>query len=85
MNYAYYEFTTSAGRVIEVTLDKQANVLLLDSANYDNFRRGRNYRYQGGLATQSPCHLTVPHSGHWYVVINLGGAAGTVRHSARVI
>ena len=34
MNFLHYEFDLSAGDVVEVTLDKQANVRLLDGVNF---------------------------------------------------
>lgn len=71
--------------VVEVTLDKQANVRLLDDANYALYEQGKQHTYYGGLAKTSPTRLQPPHAGHWYVVIDLGGYAGTIRASARVI
>lgn len=35
--------------------------------------------------TRSPFRIPIPHSGHWYVVIDLGGYSGTVRSSVRVL
>lgn len=69
------------GTAISVTLDRQANVHLVDAANYDRYRRGTSYRAYGGRQVRSPAALTVPHTGHWYIAIDLGGAAGTVRAS----
>lgn len=34
---------------------------------------------------RSPAKIPIPHSGHWYVVIDLGGYSGTVRSSVRVL
>jgi hypothetical protein len=85
MEYAYYEFDLEQGDIVSVEIDHQANVLLLDVINYQSYRNGQGYRYHGGWAERSPVKIAAPSSGHWYVVINLGGRAGTVRHSARVI
>lgn len=85
MNYLHYEFDLSRGDCVEVTLDKQANVRLLDSTNYSLYRDGKSHRYHGGLAKKSPVVLAAPSPGHWHVVIDLGGYAGTVRASARVL
>lgn len=60
MDYLHYEFDASQGDVIEVTLDRAANVQLLDPANYENYKNGRGYRYHGGYATKSPVRLAVP-------------------------
>lgn len=85
MNFLHYEFDLSADDAVEVTLDKQANVRLLDDANFTAFRDGRQHRYHGGLVKSSPFRLAAPHAGRWHVVVDLGGYAGTVRASAHVL
>jgi hypothetical protein len=72
------------GSTVVVTLKNQANVLLMDASNYRAYAQGRRATYQGGRATRSPLRLRVPRDGHWYVAIDLGGYAGTVRSSVRV-
>ncbi len=62
-----------------------ANVRLLDSSNFQSFRSARRNRYIGGHATRSPVRLQVPHSGHWYVTVDLGGHSGSVRSGVRVL
>jgi hypothetical protein len=85
MNFLHYEFQLSSDDVVEVTLDKQANVRLLDDINYSYYTSGERHTYYGGLAKVSPVRIRPPHAGHWHVVIDLGGYAGTVRASVRVI
>ncbi len=85
MNYLHYEFDLTEDDIVEVTLDKQANVRLLDSANYSLYRQGSQHRYFGGLGKESPVRLPAPHAGHWHVVIDLGGYAGSVRASAQTL
>lgn len=85
MNYLHYTLDVGPNDVIEVTLDKQANVRLLDSLNYQKYRSGQQHRYYGGLAKESPFKLIPPHSGHWHLVIDLGGHLGSVRASVRRI
>jgi len=85
MNFLHYEFDLATGDVVEVTLDKQANVRLLDSANYSAYKNGKHHRYHGGLAKNSPIRLATPHAGHWHIVVDLGGYAGTVQASATVL
>lgn len=81
MNFLKYEIDTSPNEVIQVWLDKQANVRLMDSDNFQKYRSGQQHKYYGGHATTSPIRLKPPHSGHWYVVIDLGGYVGTVKAS----
>lgn len=76
----------NSGDVVEVTLSgNAANVRLLDSSNLQNFKSGRQHRYYGGLVKQSPARLAIPHSGTWYVTVDLQGLRGQVRSSVRVI
>jgi hypothetical protein len=74
------------GDVVEVTLSgNAANVRLLDSSNFQSYRSGRQHRYYGGLAKQSPVRLQIPNTGHWHVVVDMQGLRGTTRASFRVI
>ena len=75
----------SGGETVVVTLSgNAANVRLMDSSNYQSYRSGRSHRYFGGLAKRSPVRLGVPHSGHWYVTIDMQGLRGSVRFGVRV-
>jgi hypothetical protein len=85
MNYLHYEFNLTSNDVVVVTLDKQANVRLMDSTNYQNYRSGRQHTYHGGGATKSPVRLSPPHAGLWHLVIDTGGYAGTVKASVKVV
>ena len=85
MNYLHSEFTLGPDDVVEVDLDKQANVRLMDDSNFTRYKRGEKHSYYGGLGTVSPIRLSPPHRGHWNVVVDLGGYAGTVRSSVRVL
>jgi len=85
MNYLHYEFDISPDDVIEITLDKRANVKLLDYSNYQNYKNGKDHKYYGGYAQVSPTRLRVPNRGHWHLVIDLGGYAGTVTASVNVV
>jgi hypothetical protein len=74
-----------AGEIIEITLTSGANVRLMDSSNFSNYRNGRQHRYIGGLAKQSPLRLQIPTSGHWHVAIDMEGLRGSTRASVRVL
>jgi hypothetical protein len=74
------------GDVVEVTLaGSAANVRLLDSSNFDRYRRGQQHSYRGGLATKSPVRLGVPTGGRWHLVVDMQGLRGTTKSSVRVI
>ncbi len=84
MQHLHYELNLTITNTVVVTLDKQANVLLMNSSNYNSFRRGSKYKYYGGQVTTSPYRISPPTAGSWHVVINLGGGSGTVRASVAV-
>jgi hypothetical protein len=75
-----------AGDVVEITLSgSAANVRLLDSSNFQAYRAGRQHRYIGGLARQSPVRLQIPNAGSWHVAVDMQGLKGTARASFRLI
>lgn len=76
----------ASGDVVEVTFSGDAaNVRLLDSPNFQRYRRGARHQYYGGLARRSPVRLGIPHSGHWHAVVDMQGLRGRTRASFRVI
>ena len=85
MDFLHTEFHGGNDDVVLVTLDSQANVMLLDDINFSAYRDGRSFNYFGGWATKSPTRLVPPHGSHWHVVVDLGGASGTVRASIRIV
>lgn len=87
MNFTHYDLgNLDKGRVVEITLQgNAANVQLLDSVNFNNYKNGRQYQYIGGLAKQSPIRLQTTHSSHWHIAIDLRGLRGNVRSSIRVL
>lgn len=84
MKFLHREFDGGPDNVVSVTLSSQANVLLMDSSNFQSYRAGRSYRYFGGHAKRSPVRLVPPHQGHWHVVVDLGGYSGSVRASVSI-
>jgi len=85
MDFLHTDFWGGVNDLVLVTLDGQANVLLLDDSNFSAYRQGRSLRYYGGWATRSPVRLSAPHHGHWHVVVDLGGYAGSIRAGIRII
>lgn len=85
MSFLHKDFRAGPSNIIVVNLDTQANVLLLDTANYNAYCQGRQYRYAGGLAKQIPVRLRPPHTGHWHVVVDLGGRPGRIRADIRIL
>ena len=85
MNYLHSEFNLEPSDVVEVEINKAANVQLMDYTNFQNYKNGRRYKYYGGYFRESPVRISVPHSGHWHLVVDLGGAGGVLRASSSVI
>ena len=85
MDHLHYSFEAAPGDVIEVVIDRAANVQLLDGSNYEKYLEGRTYHYSGGYATTSPVRFRVSQPGARHVVIDLGGGAGRVSASAGLI
>ncbi len=74
------------GEIVEVILEgSAANVRLMDSSNFQSYRSGRRHRYFGGHAKKSPVRLQIPNAGHWYVTVDMGGYAGRVESSVRLL
>jgi len=86
MRFLHYQVQAGPHAQIEVNLEgNAANVLLLDNMNFENYRRGIRYNYYGGHARHSVAILNPPYAGSWHVVVDLGGAPGTVKASVRVM
>lgn len=87
MKFNVYDLgNLKSGERVQVTLQgSAANVRLMDTSNYNNYKNGRRHTYYGGLVTKSPIVLGVPNSGHWYVTIDMQGLRGTVRSSVKLL
>lgn len=83
--YLHQEFNLNFNDVVRVDIDTQANVMLLDSSNYNSYRSGSSFRCHGRHYDRSPVLLKPPHSGYWHLVIDLGGRSGSIRHAINVI
>ncbi len=87
MKFTHYDLgNKQRGEVVEITLTgNAANVRLMDSSNFQSYRNGRQHRYYGGLAKQSPIRLPIPNSGHWHVTVDMQGLGGSTRSSIRMM
>jgi hypothetical protein len=69
---------------VVITLKKRANVMLMTAQNYRAYVTDRRVNYYGGEALRSPLRITVPHTDHWYVALDLGGAGGRIQSTVSV-
>lgn len=83
--FLHQELTIGPEDAIEVTFDRPANVQLLDPENYNRYLNKQAFNYWGGFVTQSPYRIRPPHPGKWHLVIDLGGAPGSVQASGSII
>ncbi|MEZ9370454.1 DUF1883 domain-containing protein [Shewanella sp. 10N.286.51.B2] len=74
-----------AGEIVEVTLTSGANVRLMNSSDFSNYKNGRRHSYIGGLANKSPLRLQIPNSGHWHVAIDMQGLRGSTKASVQIL
>ena len=74
------------GDIVVVTISgNAANVRLLDSTNFQNYKSGRRHSFHGGLITRSPAEIPIPRSGNWHVEIDMQGLRGQSRASVTVV
>lgn len=73
------------GEIVEITLTSGANVRLMDSSNFSNYKNGRKHKFYGGLAKQSPIRLAIPSTGYWHVAVDMQGLRGSTRASVRML
>ncbi|KQC11146.1 MAG: molecular chaperone Tir [Candidatus Cloacimonas sp. SDB] len=87
MKYQVYKLgNLKGGEIVNVVLSgNAANVKLMNSSNFNNYKNGRRHTYYGGYAKKSPVKIPVPSSGQWFVTIDLGGYSGTIKSSVNVL
>jgi len=87
MQFTHYDLgNKNRGDIVEIILSgSAANVRLMDSSNLQSYKNGRQHKYYGGLAKQSPVRLQIPNSGHWHVTVDMQGLRGTVRSSIKML
>jgi Domain of unknown function (DUF1883) len=74
------------GQAVKINCDRECRVMLTTDGEYDNFRKRRDYIYQGSLYRLFPVVLTPPHSGFWNITLDLGDDyTATIQYSIDVI
>ena len=86
MNFIHFDLgSRKRGEIVEVTLTSGANVRLMTSSEFSNYKNGKQHRYIGGLAKRSPVRLQIPTSGHWHSVVDMQGLRGSTKASVRTL
>ena len=85
MEFLNYEVELNAGDIVEISLDKRANVILLDQFNFLRYQQREHFTYHGGHASRTPFHISAPQTGFWHVVVDLGSYARYVHAEVKII
>ncbi|MEF9873700.1 DUF1883 domain-containing protein [Glutamicibacter sp.] len=81
----YWDFI-ERGSILVVTLSGPAHLRLMDPENFAAFQDGDEFEAYGGLARRAPYRIKVPHSGPWFLAIDLTGlGARGVRHEVSIV
>lgn len=75
----------SAGDVVQLDCDTQCNFMLMSDSDFSSYRNGRSHHYHGGFFKMFPARITVPSTGHWNWVLDLGGGSANIRYSVSYI
>ena len=84
MKYSYKDGNFKKGDILSIAIDRKVNVYLMDNINFTKYKNNNSCEYYGGVANNSPYNITVPRTGHWYIVIDLGGGSGILNYSIKV-
>jgi hypothetical protein len=84
MLHKHYKLNLEQGEILQVTLDKQADVLLMDESNYNKFMVDKKYESYGGRARRSPVQMAPPAAGRWHLVVVPSGS-GEIKVSVETI
>lgn len=85
MNFIHSREYLNQGDVVRLDCDTQCNFMITNDSNFSSYRRGGQYTYHGGHFTHFPATITVPRTGHWNVVIDLGGGSASIRYNLSYI
>jgi len=85
MNYLVFEIDAYPTDTIRVQLEQQANVRLMDFANYQRYKLGQSNEFIGGHVTKTPFLIKPPRFAHWYVVVDLGGDPSPIKAAVDMI
>lgn len=84
MKYTYKDGNFKKGDILSISVDRKVNIYLMDNINFTRYKNNNDCEYYGGAATNSPYNITVPRTGHWYIVLDLGGGTGILNYSIKV-
>lgn len=84
MKYTSEDGNFKRGDILSIAVDRKVNIYLMDNLNFSRYKNNMSCEYYGGTASSSPYNIKVPSTGHWYIVIDLGGGTGILNYSIKV-
>jgi len=72
MKFLHKPLKAQAGDIIRVEFSRPTKVLLIQSRQFEKYKKGKTYHYRGGAAEKSPVEFTVPFDGIWHAIIEKG-------------
>jgi len=72
MKFLHKPFAAKAKDQIEVSFDSPTKVLLIESGQFERYKKGQTYQYRGGFSEQSPVTFEVPFEATWHAIIEKG-------------
>lgn len=82
MEYIHYQIRVFPHNKVIVTLDKQANIKLLNNIMYERYKSGKNVKASLEFIDSGGVSFKVPYKGEWHVIIEHGIYHGEI--TARV-
>ena len=85
MKYWFHDIgNVEQGKILEIALDRTANVRIMDELNYENFKNRQSYSAIIYYVTSPQLRVKLPRTAHWYVVIDLEGQSGSVASTVKL-
>jgi len=84
MTFMHWKITGAPGDRIRIKTDVPAFVRMLDSLNFEYYKRGSKYSGEGGWCDNRDQEFSLPYKGTFYVTVDLGGQAGLVKATCDV-
>ncbi len=84
-NFIHAREYLNEGDIVNLKCDTQCNFRIMTDSDFSSYKRGGRFQYYGGHYKMFPANITVPHTGHWNVVIDLGGGQANIRYGLSYI
>lgn len=84
MTFMHWKISGNPGDIVRIQFDTPANVRMLDSLNFEYYRRGSKYSGQGGWSDKKDVEFSLPYKGTFYFTVDLGGQPGLVKATCDV-